>query len=227
METRRGTPRPVWLGTCDYQEALDWHERLPVDRILGSENHLCVTLGKRAGALAVEVGAASATHVPLHFVDRGGHATLHNLGQLVIYPKIELSAYDLGVRDYVCGLQKVTTRLLAEYGITASSDRPEPGLFTSEGKIGFVGVRIRRGVTSHGLSLNVKNDLADFARIRSCGAWGQQVASMATHLGQENGLSLEALFHRWCALFSQWLEPSLTSVKAPTNVVACDNDLRV
>lgn len=208
----------LWLGKKPYLEVLGLAQSCDnFPSILGSESPTCITVGRRSADFHSELRPDCPPHIPVYKVDRGGHATLHNPGQLIIYPIIQLSDHSLSVRDYICALGKTTVRLLEEHGIEAhtilDSKLGEPGIYTAAGKIGFIGVRISRGITTHGISLNVNNDLQEFSYIRSCSVWGQAMDSIKE---QGSNPSLESLFFQWTKLFSQSFD--LTQCAPPTNV---------
>jgi lipoyl(octanoyl) transferase len=200
-----------WLGYTDYVKSLELQtaaqdEAEPRPTVYGLEHPITITLGRRGDPLKdVVVGfkVLRERNIPVVAVERGGQATLHNPGQLVIYPILPLRQYGLGVKDYVSMLEESTKDLLASYGIMACCKGDEPGLFTIRGKIAFYGVRVSRGITSHGIGLNVSNDLSDFQMIRSCGKATEQFASMRDFVEPP---SLQTLFFQWVEIFSQRLQ---------------------
>jgi lipoate-protein ligase B len=211
--------KPQWLGLTEYLPALQMQEKILADAasaaeflestyfetILGLEHPTTITLGKRADPLKdiqVSIRTLKEKQVAIVGVERGGQATLHNPGQLVIYPIINLRGRGIRVRDYVHLLEDVTKRFLADYGIVACCRGDEPGLYTIKGKIAFFGVRVVRGVTSHGLAINVYNNLEEFAWIRSCGKATESFAKMA-----DFGVTaaLPELFAAWCTYFQTGL----------------------
>jgi lipoyl(octanoyl) transferase len=199
--------RTQWLGTFDYVKSLEMQneailtaEHNPV--VFGLEHPSTITLGRRGDPIKdILVGFKTLREksIPIVAVERGGQATYHNPGQLVIYPVISLRALNIGVKDYVAILEDVTKRLLNSYGLTACCKGDEPGLFTIKGKIAFYGVRVSRGVTSHGLAINVTNDLSEFSMIRSCGKSGEHLAKLGDFIDPVP--SLETLFSEWSQLF--------------------------
>ncbi len=117
--------------------------------------------------------------IPVIQVDRGGQVTYHGPGQWVIYLMIDLKRRKLGVRDLVSLIERSIVELLAEYGIDSAPDPKAPGVYVAGDKIASLGLRVRRGCSYHGLSLNVDMDLEPFQRINPCGYEGLQVTSMA------------------------------------------------
>lgn len=97
--------------------------------------------------------------IPVVQSDRGGQVTYHGPGQLVVYLLIDLRRAELGVRQLVTLIEKSIIALLAEYGITANAEPKAPGVYVDGHKIAALGLRVRRGCSFHGLSLNVDMDL--------------------------------------------------------------------
>ena len=183
--------RSVWLGVdVDYRWAWDLQRRLVAERADGTipdtllllEHAPLYTAGPRAPMEHVigELGA------PLVETDRGGQVTYHGPGQLVGYPIIDLSAKKLGPKAYVRGLETALIEGLAEFGVAAHAENGLTGVWTEQGKIAAIGVKISRGVSLHGLALNVSTDLTAFAPIIPCGISDRPVASMELILGVGN-----------------------------------------
>ncbi|MDQ6975112.1 MAG: lipoyl(octanoyl) transferase LipB [Mariprofundaceae bacterium] len=114
---------------------------------------------------------------PLHRVDRGGETTFHGSGQVLMYPLLRLQARNLGVRSYVHLLETSCIRLLADYHIDAHRREGFPGVWLSNKKIAAVGVRLRQGISYHGMALNMHVDPKYFEAINPCGL-GFSVANM-------------------------------------------------
>lgn len=189
-----------WQGLLPYREGLllqnqMWSETLQdgLTRIIGCEHPAVITLGKRSHP---ELDLKP-TNLESILIDRGGQATLHSPGQLVIYPIVHLRQHQIAVRDFVHELLLATQKNLADYGVT-SFERPEsPGLYTESGKIVFCGLRIERGVSRHGLSINLNNDLVLFDHIRSCGVESAPLDSVQKNLIRNVSTS---------DFFASWLE---------------------
>lgn len=191
-----GFAMPVWYGLTSYRVGLElqemYYQKCFTDGIftlIGLEHEPVITLGKRSHVydeknkdLQLSEAERRRRGIDLIEVDRGGHATLHSPGQLVIYPILNLRAAGVSVKDYVCWLQKKSLRFLNSLGIQAFCEG-EPGIFTEQGKIGFIGIRVDRGVTRHGISLNINNDLTLFESIRSCGSGNQKKFSSLQSMG--------------------------------------------
>ena len=121
--------------------------------------------------------------IPVVRVDRGGDVTYHGPGQLVGYPILDVRR--LGVKRFVEGLETSIVDCLAALGVEARRKRGCVGVWASKGKIASIGVRVSRGVSTHGFALNVNLDLAPFARIHPCGQPGCALTTAAAELGRE------------------------------------------
>ena len=145
--------------------------------------------------------------IPVVQVDRGGQVTYHGPGQWVVYLLIDLRRRGMGVRALVSLIEQSIVSLLAEYGIAAAADPKAPGVYVDGRKIASLGLRVRRGCSYHGLSLNVDMDLEPFQRINPCGHAGLEVVSMATLLPGVT-LDMNAIGERLLALLAEQLEHS-------------------
>ena len=121
--------------------------------------------------------------VPVIQVDRGGQVTYHGPGQIVAYILMDLDRRGWGVRHLVRQLEQSIIDVLAGYGIDAYGKPDAPGVYINEAKIASLGLRVRRGRTYHGLSLNVDMDLEPFSRINPCGYQGLKVIQLKDLLG--------------------------------------------
>jgi len=120
--------------------------------------------------------------IPVIQVDRGGQVTYHGPGQWVVYLLVDIRRQQLGVRGLVDLIERSIVQLLREYAIHAVARTGAPGVYVEEEKIAALGLRIRRGCSYHGLSLNVDMDLEPFQRINPCGYQDLRVTSMAKQL---------------------------------------------
>lgn len=165
--------------------------------LLGFEAEPVITLGLRAGSEDVLSTSSDLERLgfTIHRVDRGGQATLHHPGQLVIFPVWTVRG--IGVQNWVKSLAEITAQTLREWNIESHWDSENPGLYTREGKIMACGVRIRQGVSTHGIALNVSNRLEDFALIRACGRKNAKIDRMG------EGINLASVFAVWSEKFHQ------------------------
>ena len=145
-------------------------------------------LSKESDVLVPEEILA-AKGIRIYETDRGGQVTYHGFGQLVIYPILNLREWG-GPVKYVRALEKVVIATLTEMGITANCESGNTGVWTNQGKIAAIGVKISRGIAFHGLSLNVNTDLTYYQDIVPCGFTDRPVTSMATILGEPVDMEL-------------------------------------
>lgn len=182
--------RPAW----DYQVQV--HERVMAgeeERVLFVEHESVITFGRRPGVarnLVASEEQLAKLGVEVVESDRGGDITYHGPGQIVVYPIIRLADHKLSVSGYVHRLEAVVVDALKQVGITDAAADPEaPGVWVPASgklaKICAVGVRIRRGVSMHGIALNVTTDLRYFELIVPCGLAGRPVTSLQKLLGEK------------------------------------------
>ena len=129
--------------------------------------------------------------IPVVQVDRGGQVTYHGPGQLVVYPLIDLRRAGLGVRDLVTALEQAVIATAASFGIVAATRPGAPGVYVEGAKLASVGIRVRRGASYHGVSINVDMDLGPFSRINPCGFEGLAMTQLAA-LGGPRGIAAVA-----------------------------------
>jgi len=107
--------------------------------------------------------------IPVIQTDRGGQVTYHGPGQLVIYLMVDLRRRKLGVRQLVNLIEQAIIKTLSDYNIESKTRPNAPGVYVDDAKIAALGLRVRKGCSYHGLSLNVDMDLEPFSRINPCG----------------------------------------------------------
>ena len=117
--------------------------------------------------------------IPVVRTDRGGQATYHGPGQLVLYTLLDLQRLRLGVRQLVTLLEQAMIDALAQYGIRAAARADAPGVYVGGKKIGSVGLRVKKHSSYHGLSLNNRMDLTPFDGINTCGYPDLRVTQLA------------------------------------------------
>lgn len=118
---------------------------------------------------------APSADIPIVKIDRGGQVTYHGPGQVVIYLLLDIKRRGLGVRRLVTHMEQSVIKLLAQHGVAAAADPKAPGVYVDGAKVAALGLRIKRGCSFHGLSLNVDMDLSPFADINPCGYKGLRV----------------------------------------------------
>ena len=115
------------------------------------------------------------TDIPVVKIDRGGQITYHGPGQIVAYLLLDLHRWKINVRELVRLMEHAVIDLLAEYGVKAEGREDAPGVYVDGAKIAALGLKIRKGCSYHGLSLNVDMDLSPFDNINPCGYEGLRV----------------------------------------------------
>lgn len=121
--------------------------------------------------------------IPIVQVDRGGQVTYHGPGQLVAYVLFDLRRANMNIRELVHRLETALVNSLADWDIDAYGDPSARGVYVQGRKIGALGLKVSRGRSYHGVSLNVDMDLTPFTGINPCGHVGLEVTSMANLLG--------------------------------------------
>ena len=115
------------------------------------------------------------SNIPVIKVDRGGQVTYHGPGQIVIYLLLDLHRRNLGIRKLVTLIEDCIVELLGKFNLNANSDPKAPGVYVEGKKVAALGLRVSKGRTTHGLSLNVDMDLKPFSYINPCGYKGLEV----------------------------------------------------
>ena len=108
-------------------------------------------------------------NIPVIKIERGGSITFHGLGQIVVYPIIDLRKRKLLIKNFVFKLEEAMINTCKNFGINAFRKEKLTGVFTKDGKIGFIGLRVSRFITMHGFSLNVNVEKKYFSYINPCG----------------------------------------------------------
>ena len=162
-----------WLGQQPYEplwRRLQHHAAAiaagsEAEEVWSCEHEPVYTTGRRA----VDNREQPTLPAPLIHTDRGGETTFHGPGQLMLYPLIHLKQRHISPRSYIHLLEQSCINLLAEWDLPAGRRCSLPGVWTNEGKIAAIGVRIREGVAYHGMALNVAVEAHWFAAINPCG----------------------------------------------------------
>ena len=198
MSTHASPERRVcearWLGTVSYDDGLRLQERSVEDLRTGNapeqllllEHPHVFTLGRGAdsGNILADQQQLQSNLVEVHETGRGGDVTYHGPGQLVGYPIINLKPDRCDVHRYVRDIEEVLIRTIAEFDVTGTRIAGLTGVWVGNEKIGAIGVRIARWITSHGFALNVNTDLSYFEMIVPCGIKDKGVTSLSQLLGR-------------------------------------------
>jgi lipoyl(octanoyl) transferase len=182
------------LGTVPYQPTWELQDELAAqrrarrigDRLLLLEHFPVYTIGRGGDEANLLAGPQRLRELGAEFVriDRGGDVTFHGPGQLVAYPIVELHD-PLDLRRYVRALESAIIGTAGAFGVEAHRIEGLTGVWVGgERKLAAIGVRVKRGVTTHGLALNVNTDLGWFAEMVPCGIHDKEVTSLARELGR-------------------------------------------
>lgn len=201
---------PVWQAmrqftdsrvgdTCD-QLWLVEHEPVFTQGQAGKPEHL-LDLGK---------------DIPLVQSDRGGQVTYHGPGQLVVYPLLDLRRLGLGVRELVTLIETSVVDLLHVYGIDSSAKADAPGVYVDGRKIASLGLRVRKGCSFHGVSINYNMDLDPFTRINPCGYAGLSMVQLSDLLAAEKLPSFESFQQKYVKILAQKLGYATSALNIST-----------
>jgi lipoyl(octanoyl) transferase len=197
-----------------YVDALEMQKALVEERRAGRIPNLLlllqhppvITLGVR-GSSRAHVTASDTLlarrGVEVHEAGRGGDVTYHGPGQIVGYPILDLRPHRCDVHRYVRDLEEVMIRVCADYGVAAGRVAGMSGAWVGSDKIGAIGVRISRWITSHGFAFNVNTRLEDFQLIVPCGIADRGVTSLQTLTGRTVSVSEveDRIVHRFAEVF--------------------------
>ena len=174
------TPKFIQLGNQAYADTYEKMRSLVQadsfdDEIWLLEHDAVFTLGTAADPSHV----LNPGNIPIIQTDRGGEVTFHGPGQLVIYFLLDIKTKKIGPKVLVANLQNLIQNILQHYSIESSFVEGAPGVYVGEKKIASIGLRISKGRTYHGISLNVDMDLEPFSRINPCGYEGLEVTQIS------------------------------------------------
>jgi lipoate-protein ligase B len=193
----------VNLGLVEYNRAWELQSEIVAAKVNGTiekdivlflEHPSVFTLGRRGGRDYLQVGESflQQAGISLVQVERGGYITYHGPGQLVVYPIIDLEARRIGVTDYVAALEEIMLLTVKSWGLNAQRNSANAGIWTGNHKMGSIGIALRKGVSFHGLSLNVNVDLTPFCWIQPCGLAGVSMTSVKQELGKGISMAVAA-----------------------------------
>jgi lipoyl(octanoyl) transferase len=222
-----------WLGRVGYRAAWERQHALVAERAEGRipdqllllEHEPVLTLGRQSDESFVRAPAEELDRrgIELIRVERGGEVTYHGPGQLVAYPIVRLADRGLLLRPFVRALEAAMAETAAEYGVAAGPREGYPGCWCDAGssrprKLGALGLRVERGVTYHGIALNVTTRLEDFELIDACGMPGAVVTSIAREAGwaADRSAPSTASVERAGRIFARALARRLEGAVVPT-----------
>ncbi len=195
LQFHREVPVCIDCGLMGYQEALELQEALHEAVLAGStpsvillvEHPPVITLGlhKDHNMLLLPKYRLDDLGIEVVQVRRGGGGTAHNPGQLVVYPIVRLQDFGFHVAPFVHYLEQIAMEVLQHTGVPSSRRNRYPGLWIEGRKIASVGIQIARGVSMHGIAINLYNDLGIFDHIVPCGIDGVEMTSAAREGGYD------------------------------------------
>jgi len=231
-EPETGPLEVTWLGRRDYRETWTLQRDLAsrradgtiLDQLLLVEHEPVLTLGRHAVEDHVRATRAEleARAIEVIRVERGGEVTYHGPGQLVAYPILALARRGLMLRPLVRALESAMVATCEAFGVTAARRDGHPGCWVDPDgprprKIGALGIRVERGVTYHGIALNIDVDLADFELIDPCGMPGVASTSIAVEAGRRDEPPTTAVVERAGAVFAASFAATIGAEVAPGN----------
>ncbi len=174
------------FGCVDYLPVVQAMKRFAIEREQSEPDQIWLLQHPPVYTLGTSCVQESLTptEIPLVQADRGGQITYHGPGQVVMYPLLRIKDYGLGIKGFVGKLEQSVIDLLRAHGLNGERRENAPGVYVDGAKIAALGLRISRGTSYHGLSLNVDMDLAPFSNIDPCGLAGLQVTQMQNLLDE-------------------------------------------
>lgn len=181
------------LGLLDYDAAYALQRNavrrrisgeLPDDLLILAQHPPVVTLGRstKRGSLLVTPAFLESIGIQVFDIERGGDVTVHEPGQLVMYPILDLTQHKQDLHWYLRQLEEVVIRALASLGVDSERQPGQTGVWRQGRKLASIGVHAKQWVTSHGVALNVENDLSTFAHTVPCGIDGVEMTTVAREL---------------------------------------------
>lgn len=219
------TARLINLGTMGYLESWEIQKQVcqevqegAPDTLILVQHPSVMTLGAafQASNLLLKPEEYEQKGIEIVTTDRGGDVTLHNPGQLVIYPIFNLERHGRDLHFWMRQLEETMIKVCAELGIEAGRRPPNTGCWIGDLKVASMGVKVKRWVSLHGIALNCCNDLAPFDLIIPCGIPGKPMTSLSQVLGREvtvseaAGLTLAAFEVVFSVAFPETEKSSLT-----------------
>ncbi len=202
--------RIVDCGLADYRQVLNQQHQLHEERrqdiipdtILIVEHPPVITLGARQSANKLLTSKEGLLQKGIEVVPvrRGGGTTAHNPGQLVFYPILKLRELGFSINEYIRKLETIGTELLEQLGVRSERLKGLPGLWIMDGKratsderratkkIASIGIRVSKGVTYHGMAININNDLSIFDLFVPCGLDGVQMTSVLKETSKKKSM---------------------------------------
>ena len=162
----------IWQQMKDFTQA---RTENCVDELWVVEHQAVFTQGQAGKAEHI----LQNTTIPIVQSDRGGQVTYHGPGQIVLYCLVNLKNQGISVREFVSLMEQEVIALLQSYGVEAALKDGAPGVYVEGKKIASLGLRVKKGCTYHGLSLNVDMDMSPFLMINPCGYQGLEMVQLS------------------------------------------------
>lgn len=231
------------LGILNYRDALNLQNQLHESALKNETAHILflqhfpvITLGKNADPkfLLHSLKKIENEGVEIVHTDRGGQVTGHEPGQLVVYPILPLLKFQLGAKKYVCQLEEVVIRTLADFNISAKRDAINPGVWVGLEKICAIGIRIDKRISRHGLALNVDNSLDIYKWMVPCGISNRGITSIKQQLMRQKQdsplnveITIDKIVSNFSAHFEEVFQIKLDSHESPHQWTALKNKNRM
>ena len=189
----------IWLGRQPYQKMLKKQhaerkkliEKSGIEKVFVLEHDHVITKGKRHALLEAE--KINNHDIPIVETKRGGLATYHGPGQLIVYPIINIGSRKIRIRQWVYLLEEAVITLLRELNIESNRKCSLPGVWVGDAKICSIGLHIQHGISIHGIALNVDPDLNFFSLFKPCGIANANVCSISMFNSNVKSLELIGL----------------------------------
>ena len=217
------------LGVVSYAEALAMQralveerraDRIP-DLLLLLQHRPVITVGVKGDGGRSNIVATderlAALGIEIHETGRGGDVTYHGPGQIVGYPILDLRPDRCDIHRYVRDVEDVMIRACAGYGVEAGRIAGLTGTWVGAAKIGAIGIRISRWITSHGFAFNVSTNLDHFRLIVPCGIADRGVTSLEQETGRQPSIAEveDVLVREFCAVFARAVIPAPAAALSP------------
>ena len=179
------------LGQQDYQQTWDSMKAFCIQRDAETNDEVWFVEHPSVytqGVSGKPEHILSRNDIPVVQTDRGGQVTYHGPGQLLMYVLFDLRRLGIGVRDLVNVLENSTIASLKKFGLKAVARKDAPGVYIEDKKIASLGLRVKKGCSYHGLSVNINMDLTPFNFINPCGFKGLEITQLS-ELGVKCNLS--------------------------------------
>ena len=180
-------------GKCDYEKTYsamshftDCRDSVTTDEIWCLQHPPVYTLGLNGHRKHI----ITSGNIPVIETDRGGQVTYHGPGQLMVYILMDIKRKSISVKDYVYRLEQSVIDMLEVYDVVGHRRKSAPGVYVENKKISALGIRVRKGCSYHGLSINIDMDLTPYSGIHPCGYSNLEVTQMREVGVDENLLQI-------------------------------------